>query len=422
MKKIEKLTALKVKGLSKRGRYCDGDGLYLQVAAGGSKQWLFRYQRDGRSREMGLGSARIVSLVAARKKARAVHVQLEEGNDPIEVRRLAKEAMAKEKGPTFQESAELYIKAHSPSWKSEVHRKQWQSTLQTYVFPVFGKFPVNSVDTDPVLKVLQPIWITKPETASRIRGRIEMILDWSKAHGYRSGENPARHRGHLDKLLPKHSRIRRVRHQPALSYKELPAFFTKLRKHNGVAAKALEFTILTATRTSEVVAAKIEEFDFDGRVWTIPAQRMKARREHRVPLSAPAIEIIRAAHKEDPESGFVFIGNRPQRPLSNMAMLSLLKTMRPEETVHGFRSTFRDWARETTNFPREDAEAALAHVISNKAEAAYARGDVLEKRRQLMAQWAAYCLSIRQTQNQGEVENGQEKGPWDDRAQAAQTI
>ena len=393
MKAIEKLSALKVKSLAKRGRYNDGGGLYLQVAKGGSKQWIFRYQRDGRARQMGLGSAEVISLSDARKRARAAQALLADGNDPIDRRRAQRQqAREKARGLTFEMAAERYIKAHAPGWKNPVHRRQWPSTLKRYVFPEFGHCPVDQVDTARVLRVLEPIWTEKPETASRVRGRIEMILDWAKAHGLRRGDNPARLRGHLDKLLPKHAAIKKVRHQPALPYRDMPLFYSELSEREGVAAEALTFTILTAARTSEVTGAKLSEFDLERAVWTIPAERMKARREHRVALSEPALDIVSHALIDDSE-GFVFVGAELGRSLSNMAMLKLVKSIRPDITVHGFRSTFRDWTRETTNFPREVAEAALAHVIADKAEAAYARGDVLEKRRELMAAWAAYCLS-----------------------------
>jgi integrase len=276
-------------------------------------------------------------------------------------------------------------------WKNAKHRAQWKSTLATYAYPVFGGLSVSTVDTALVLKTIEPIWGTKPETASRLRGRIEAVLDWARARGFRHGENPARWRGHLDKLLPARRKIARVKHHAALPFAEIPAFMNELRARVGVSARALEFAILTTTRTSETRNARWSEIDTASKIWTIPAERMKAGREHRVPLNERAVAILRAMPRESDGDGFVFIGARSDRPISNMAMLELMRGLRPGYVPHGFRSTFRDWAAETTNYQNHIVEMALAHVVGDKVEAAYRRGDLFEKRRRLMSDWARYC-------------------------------
>jgi integrase len=294
---------------------------------------------------------------------------------------------------TFKDCAERYIEAHRPGWKNPKHAKQWPSTLEDYVYPVFGPIPVQAVDVGLVMKALEPIWKTKPETASRVRGRIESILDWATARGYRQGENPARWRGHLDKLLPARGKVQKVKHHAALPYGEMGDFVAELRGQEGVAARALEFLILTATRTGEVIGARWDEFDLAKKVWTVPGERMKAGKEHRVPLSERALAIIEEMKGQGVnDHPFLFPGGRPGKPLSNMAMLKLLQRMdRGDLTAHGFRSTFRDWAAEMTHFPTEVAEMALAHTVSDKVEAAYRRGDLFQKRRELMEAWARYC-------------------------------
>lgn len=387
-----KLSALKVARLAKPGRYADGAGLYLQIGPGGSKSWLLRFMRDGKAREMGLGSVELVTLAEAREKVVHARRQLLEGVDPIEARRTARMRAAEAVVPavTFRKAAEAYIAAHAAGWRNVKHGAQWEATLKAYAYPVLGDLSVAAIDTSLVMRCLEPIWGEKPETASRVRGRIEAVLNWASARGHRHGENPARWRGHLDKLLPARSKVARVTHHPALSYGEIPAFMAALRSHAGVAARALEFTILTAARTGEVIGAKVGEIDFSAKVWTIPGERMKAGREHRVPLSDRALQIAKTV----PTNGvFLFAGTKNQA-LSNMAMLQLLKRMgHGDLTVHGFRSTFRDWAAEQTGFSNEVAEAALAHVVGDKTEAAYRRGDLFEKRRRLMSAWAAYCAS-----------------------------
>jgi integrase len=290
---------------------------------------------------------------------------------------------------TFRQCAERMIASHEAAWKNPKHRAQWKATLATYAYPMFGDLSVAAVDNGLVLKVLEPLWTTKPETAGRVRGRIEAVLDWAKARGYREGENPARWRGHLDKLLPNRRKVRAVKNHAAMPYRDIPDFMAELRDHTGVSARALEFAILTAGRTSEVIGATWSEIDLKSGVWTIPASRMKAGKEHRVPLSAPALELLKALPREGQH---VFMGGRAGKPLSNMALLELMRGMKPGFVPHGFRSTFRDWAAETTAFPSEVVEMALAHAISSKVEAAYRRGDLFEKRRALMTAWAHHCM------------------------------
>lgn len=381
---------------NKPGYYADGGGLYLQVSPTGSKSWVFRFTLNGRAREMGLGAvARGNALAAARDSAAECRRLLRQGKDPIEERKAHRAAARLEaaKTLTFRECAQAYIASHRAGWKNAKHADQWASTLETYAYPKLGDVPVAGVDTGLVMSVLDPIWSAKAETANRLRGRMELILAWATVREYRAGENPARWRGHLDKLLPPRAKVATVAHHPALPHAQIGAFVAAVRAENGTAARALEFAILTATRTSEVTGATIAEFDREAAVWTIPAARMKARKEHRVPLSPRAMEILKAAIGTRKE-GYVFPGKQQSRPLSNMAMLALLKRMeRQDITVHGFRSTFRDWAGETTAYPREVIEHALAHQLKDKAEAAYARGTLFDKRRRLMDEWATYCAA-----------------------------
>ncbi len=391
---VGRLTALQVARIKTPGLYPDGAGLYLQITGKNcnvAKSWVYRFMLNGRAREMGLGSLLAVSLEAARTKVSACRVLRQDGIDPIEARRAERIASALDvaKSQTFKTCAEKYIAAHQAAWRNAKHAAQWKSTLETYAEPVIGHLPVQSIDTALVLKILEPIWSSKSETAGRLRGRVEAVLDWATARGYRQGENPACWRGHLDKLLPARGKLRMVRHHAALPYHELPAFMTALRTQDGVAARSLEFLILTAARTGEVIGARAEEISRN--VWTIPAQRMKNGKEHRVPLSAPALTI--AAKITMGYGGeYLFPGWKEGKPLSNMAMLVLLERMKRDDlTVHGFRSTFRDWAAERTNFPREVVEMALAHTIENKVEAAYRRGDLFNKRTKLMNEWAVFC-------------------------------
>ncbi len=388
-----KLNQMKVTKTTKPGLYGDGGGLYLQITTSGVKSWLFRYMRAGKARGMGLGPVHTIGLAEARIRALDCRRLLLDDVDPIDARNAERttKKIAQASEMTFEQCAKKYIEAHRAGWKNAKHADQWTNTLTTYAYPAFDSLPVASIDTALVMKVLEPIWTTKTETATRIRGRIESILDWATVHGYRSGENPARLKGHLDKLLPKRSRVQKVEHHPALPYTELSEFMKALRTEDGVAARALEFVILTATRTNEVIGATWTEFDLDEGIWTIPAERMKMRKEHRIPLSTRAVEIIKA-QLEVRQNNYVFPGARYGKPLSNMAMLQLLGRMKRDEiTVHGFRSTFRDWAGETTHYPREVCEAALAHGIKDKAEAAYARGDLFVKRAALMEDWANFA-------------------------------
>ncbi|QND60324.1 tyrosine-type recombinase/integrase [Mesorhizobium huakuii] len=394
---INRLSVAAVNAKTKPGLYADGMGLYLQVSSGGAKSWIFRYMLAGRPRKMGLGSVNTVTLKLARERAGEARLKLLDADDPIEQRkaeRLEKLA-ASATVLTFKESAEAYIKAHRSGWKNIKHAAQWKATLEAYAYPQFGSFAVSRVDTALVLKALEAIWTTKPETATRVRGRIESILDWATARGYRQGENPARWRGHLDKLLPARSKVAKVKHHAALPYPEIGEFVNTLRPMEGVSPKALEFAILTATRTGEVVGARWSEIDTENALWTIPGDRMKAGKEHRVPLSDRALEILESLPREKGNDS-VFIGEKGGKPLSNMALLMTLRRMeRADLTAHGFRSTFRDWAAEQTAYPNELLEMALAHTVSDKTEAAYRRGDMMEKRRRLMADWAAFCSTVK---------------------------
>jgi len=392
-KEIERLSALAVARASKPGLYPDGAGLYLRIGRGGNKAWAFRFMLDGKAREMGLGSLKKVSLAAARKKAIDARLMLSEGKDPLahrrdaQAKRAAAEKLAAASSITFDDCAEAYIRAHEASWRNPKHRQQWRNTLTTYVSPVFGRVSVQHVDISLVIKVLEPIWNEKTETASRVRGRIEVILDWAKVRGYRTGENPARWRGHLDHLLPARSKVRRVKHHAALPYVEISAFMKELREMSGVGAAALEFLILTASRTGEVIGARRSEMDFRARNWVVPAERMKGDREHRIPLSPAAIAVLR--RMEGDSDSYLFPGRDGNTSLSDMALLMVLARMnRGVITAHGFRSTFRDWAAERTNFPSEVVEMALAHAVESKTEAAYRRTDLFEKRRRLMDAWA----------------------------------
>lgn len=373
------------------GRHADGGGLYLVRDKEGRSRWVFMWNRSGVRREMGLGSAAPggVSLAKARAKADQARNILEDGGDPIEVRNT--EAEPPVRIPTFGELADEYVEAQSPQWRNEKHRAQWAMTLSVYAQPL-RSLPVDQVTTTAVMAVLKPIWLAKPETASRLRGRIERVLNAAKAQGFRSGENPAQWRGHLDLLLPARRKLSRG-HHAALPYARLPDFLTRLRAREGVSARALEFLILTAARTSEVLGATWGEVDIGNRVWTVPAERMKAGRDHRVPLSGPAIAMLRSIRPltagSDQDDRPIFPGQSGGR-LSTMSMSKLMERLGCNETVHGFRSSFRDWAGEVSNHPREVAEAALAHTVGDATERAYRRGDALEKRRKLMEAWATY--------------------------------
>jgi len=409
-RQLQILSAKAVEKKSKPGYYADGGGLYLQVSSSGSKSWVFYYMLNRRRREMGLGSLIGVTLAEARTRAADCRRLVANRIDPIDARDSdrARQAVEATKSLTFAECAERFIKAHRTGWKNEKHVAQWQNTIETYCEPVFGDVPVQDVDTGLVLKALEPIWAKKPETASRVRGRIERVLDWAKAREHRTGDNPARWRGHLDKLLPTLEKKKRVKHHPALPFREIGRFMVKLRAEEGAGARALELLILTATRTIETISARWPEFDLNAATWIIPPERVKTHKEHRVPLSPHAVKLLRSLkEKRIDGENFVFPG-RPGKHLSNMALLALLERMgRDNITVHGFRSTFRDWASESTNYPREVCEMALAHAVSNAVEAAYRRGDLFEKRRRLMSDWAKYCDNVKAL---GEVVQLKRKG------------
>jgi integrase len=381
------------------GMHCDGRGLYLQVTERDdgklNRSWVFRYRVAGRSRYAGLGPLATIGLSEAREKARTLRQERLDGIDPLEKRKSARiagqqEAVAKAKTWTFDQCARAYIVAHAPGWRNAKHLEQWRNTLATYASPVFGALPVRDIDTALVRKALEPIWSTKPETASRLRGRIELVLDWAKVGELREGEDPARWRGHLDKLLPPTRKVRKVIHLAAMPYAEMPGCLAALREREGIVARALEFAVLTACRTGEILGAQWHEIDAAARLWTVPANRTKRQREHRVPLSSAALAVLgrMAAVRQ---SEYVFAGEREGAPLSSMALLIELRRMgHLDLTVHGFRSSFRDWAAERTNFPREIAEAALGHVVGDETERAYQRGDLLEKRRRLMEAWGEF--------------------------------
>ena len=396
-RQFNRLSARTVVATSKPGYHPDGNGLYLQVSPTGTKSWIFRYSLNKRAREMGLGELTLVSLAEARQASLSFRKLLKECVDPIEERARVRQTrqVHQARSVTFEMCAETYIEAHAPGWRNSKHAEQWRSTLKTYALPIFGDLPIQDIDTPLVMRVLDPIWHTKTETASRVRGRIEAVLDWAKARRLREGDNPALWRGHLDQLLPKRSRVQKVVHHPALPFDEMGAFMRDLSAEVGVAARSFEFQILTAARTGEVIGARWDEIDEGRALWVIPGRRMKAGREHRVALSERAIAVL-SAMRETRQSEFVFSGRRIDRPLSNMALLAVLKRMgRSDLTVHGFRSSFRDWAAERTNHSRDVVEMALAHSIGDKVEAAYRRGDLFEKRVLLMEEWAQHCCARR---------------------------
>ena len=392
---IHKLSPAVAKN-AKPGMHSDGGGLYLQAtqSADGtiSRSWIFRFALKGRERHMGLGTLQMVSLAEARRAAADARKLKGQGIDPIEARNQsrASAAAANAKQMTFDEAATAYIAAHQSAWGNAKHAKQWSTTLAAYASPVFGKVGIRDVDTTLVLKVLEPMWNAKTETAYRVRGRIENVLDWAKARGYRDGENPARWRGHLDHILPARSDVRAFEHHSALPYDELPAFLARLREQRGVGPRALEFTILTAARAGETIGATMGEINRRDRAWIIPASRMKAGKEHRVPLSDRVLAIIDELGELRGDSEYLFPGIRGR--LSDTLMRNQLWRMnRRDITVHGFRSTFKDWATERTTFPDEVSEMALAHAVGNRVHRAYMRSDLMDKRRELMDLWAKYC-------------------------------
>lgn len=399
---------------AKEGMHADGGGLYLRVQASGAKSWIFRFQLNSRRREMGIGTLADKHPKVARAEAANLGQMVRNGIDPIEARKAAKEdaaaaAKAVERGAvTFSMAAKAYIEAHRSGWKNPKHAAQWPSTLETYVYPVFGGKPVGDVTTDDVLRALHAIWVTKTDTALRVRSRIELVLSYAKAKKWREGENPAAWRGNLDALLPKPSAMKKAngsRHQPALPYERMAEFMVELRKIESIGARALEFAILTATRSGETRLATWGEFNLKSKVWIIPKERMKAGREHRVALSFDAVQLIQRIPKLD-GNDYVFPGGKDQKPLSDMALTAITRRMNAGDhgpvwidpknnspiVPHGFRSTFRDWAAEKTNFPHEMAEMALSHAVGDKVEAAYRRGDMFERRLEMMEAWAEWCV------------------------------
>ncbi len=391
------LKPMQVKTLP-HGRHTDGGGLQLLVKKSGARSWVFRFMLDGKSRDIGLGAANgpdAITLADARDKAIDLRRQVRSGIDPmLERARLAAEGEAKAQaaqiaGITFRASAEAFIEAHSDRWSNAKHRAQWRSTLKTYAYPVMGDLSVGDIKTEHVLEVLEPIWKTIPETASRVRGRIENILDAAKVRGHRQGENPARWRGHLKHILPARSPESRGHHR-ALPFDGIPAFVAALQTRKAMAALALEFAILNVARTGEVIKATWDQVDLQKAIWTIPARNMKNRKQHRIPLSSRSIDILNTTRALGGD--YLFAGDKGGG-LSNMAMLQLVKRMEADSTVHGLRSSFKDWASETTGFSNMVSEMALAHTIANQAEAAYRRGDLFDKRRKLMEAWARYCTS-----------------------------
>lgn len=384
-KKAKELSALEVRNLSEPGTHFVGGvaGLALKIKDTGSKSWVLRAMVGAKRRDYGLGGFPDVTLAMAREAAREARAKIKAGIDPIEEARKARSELKASQAAalSFQKAAEAYIEAHKDGWRNEKHTKQWTATLTTYAYPKIGALLVQDVGLPQVLSVLEPIWTTKTETASRLRGRIEQVLDWATARGHRHGLNPARWRGHLDKMLPKPSKVSRVEHHDALPASELCAFVTNLRRQDGMGARALELAILTATRSGEVRGARWGEFDLDQGLWVIPGHRMKAGREHRVPLSSDAVTLLKALPRHA-NTDLVFVGMKGGQ-LSDMTLLAVTKRMGANCVPHGFRSTFRDWAAECTNYPGELAEMALAHTISDKVEAAYRRGDMFEKRRRM---------------------------------------
>lgn len=395
-RKAEELGPLAVSRLRTPGLHFVGGvaGLGLQVLPGGGRTWILRATIGDRRREMGLGGFPDVTLAMAREAAREARDLIRKGIDPIETARAARSALkaSDAKVVTFRAAADGYMAAHETSWRNLKHRAQWAATLETYAHPVIGDLAVGDIELPHVLKILEPIWTTKTETATRLRGRLEMVLDWATARDYRTGLNPARWRGHLDKLLAKPSKIARVVHHKAVAIDDMPAFMARLKAADGLGARALEFAILTAARSGEVRGCNWGEIDLEAGVWTVAAERMKAGREHRVPLSEAAMALLRRpAHATDAD--FVFPAARGGS-LSDMTLSAVLRRMEVDAVPHGFRSTFRDWAAKRTSHPSEAAELALAHTVGNKVEAAYRRGDMFNKRRQLMEDWAAFAGGV----------------------------
>lgn len=395
-KKAKELSALEVNRLTAPGMHAIGGvaGLYLQVTDSGARSWILRATVGTRRRDMGLGGFPDVTLAGAREAARVARLKIKDGIDPVEESQAKRSALAASQAAAiaFGEAAAKYIEAHEAGWKNAKHAAQWTSTLETYAFPTIGKIRVSDIETAHVISILEPIWTTKTETASRLRGRIESVLDWATVRGYRKGANPARWKGHLDMILPARNKVQKVEHHAAMDYREVGAFMEELAKTEGTGARALEFAILTAARSGEVRGATWAEIDEEAGVWTIPAGRMKAEKEHRIPLTAPALALL-AKQPRIVGTDLIFPSAK-DTALSDMTLTAVLRRMGQTVTAHGFRSTFRDWAGETTAYPREVIEHALAHQLKDKAEAAYARGTLFDKRRRLMADWAKHCATV----------------------------
>ena len=389
-----RLKPLQIERFKGPGKLSDGGGLYLVIGRNGSRAWVFRYTRQGKAVELGLGAVASVPVKQARATAADLRTALGTGEDARAYRDRQRRlvALKEARSVTFEKAAEQYIEANKAGWRNAKHGAQWTATLKCYAYPTFGNSPVADLTVADVLKVLSPIWSTKPETASRLRGRIEAVLDYGKVHGWREGENPARWKGGLEMTLPARAKVRRVEHHAAMPYADVPALLKTLTAAEGVAPLALRFLILTAARTGEAIGARWSELDTASKLWTVPADRMKAGREHRVPLSDQAREVLKALPRI---SDWVFPGRKPKSGLSNMALLQTLRRLdKGNITAHGFRSSFRDWAAEQTAVPREVIESALAHTIGSKVEAAYLRSDLLDKRRGLMADWGQHCAGL----------------------------
>lgn len=397
-RELNRLTALEIKNAQPSATpntprlIADGGGLYLQVTPQGSKSFLFRYTHNGKPQTLGLGSINSLSLADARELAQRQRNLVQRGIDPKIERDREKTRQDTAAEQTFQWCADEYIEAHKADWKNEKHMGQWRQTLKDYAHPHIGNLPVKDIDVKAIMAVLKPIWKTKTETATRLRGRIERIMGWATVSGYRSGENPARWTAYLSELLPKPSNVAKVVHHPAVPHSDIAQFLRNMRaQKDGMGIRALEFLTLTASRTGEVIGAQWDEFDLQDKIWTVPAERMKGKRIHYVPLSRRAVDIIKAIPHSSKEK-YVFRGTKHGTHISNMTMLNVMRRMELEAVPHGMRSTFRDWAADETDFPSELAEAALAHVIGDKTEAAYLRSDRLKRRRVMMDAWAEYCL------------------------------
>lgn len=390
-KKAKELTALEVKRLCTIGKHPVGSCIYLEINSPNSKVWILRIMVGGKRRSIGLGSYPMITLAQAREKALTARELIAQGVDPIEQRKAAQSAIkaSQAKEITFKECALAYIDAYSDSWKNAKHRQQWQNSLNTYVYPFIGDLFVKDVEQQHILNVLRPLWTLKTETASRLRGRIETVLDWAAVSGYRDKDNPATWKGRLDKLLPAPSKLKKIKHHKAVTIDEMPAFIEQLSTHDVMSAKCLAFTILTACRSGESRAATWDEIDLEQAIWTIPANRMKAGSEHQVPLSEQAIKLLESIPKIEGVPYIFF--SQSNKPLSDMTLSMLMRRMKVDAVPHGFRSTFRDWAGDRTNYPRDIAEAALAHTLTNKVEAAYRRSTALEKRRKMMQEWGDFC-------------------------------